>query len=323
MTLRSIVGTITIVAGLIASATANATYHLFQITQVFSNADGSVQYVVIGAYSGAQQFIAGRTLTSAQGATKRSFTFPANLPGDTAQGGDGYYGTGVSYRSMLIGTQSFAALNLLKPDYVVPDGFLFVANGVLDYAGSADVFTYASLPTTDGLALYRGGNRTVGSPLNFAGDTLRMPTSVAPTAAMALENPQPGSYQSGVGLISGWSCAGPTITVSIDGGQQRGVPYGSGRGDTASICGASTTNTGFGLLFNYNGLGSGSHTAQVFVNGTARGNPTPFTVTAPAGEFLSGASKQVTVTDFPTPGRTSTLIWQESQQNFAIKSVVP
>ncbi|MBK9115562.1 MAG: hypothetical protein IPM22_07930 [Betaproteobacteria bacterium] len=48
-----------------------------------------------------------------------------------------------------------------------------------------------------------------------------------------------------------------------------------------------------------------------------------FRVTAPAGEFLVGASKSTTATDFPTPGRTTTLIWQQSQQNFAIESVVP
>jgi len=37
-----------------------------------------------------------------------------------------------------------------------------------------------------------------------------------PTTTSALENPASGSFQSGIGLISGWSCQGP-VTVSVDG----------------------------------------------------------------------------------------------------------
>jgi len=135
----------------------------------------------------------------------------------------------------------------------------------------------------------------------------------------ALENPSPGSYQSGIGLISGWSCQGP-VTVSVD-GTSIATPYGGPRGDTAGICGGS--NNGFGLLVNYNNFGAGTHSAQLFVNGSPRGNPVSFVVTVPSGEFMSGLSKTVSVPNFPTPGRTTTLVWQESLQNFAIQSVFP
>ena len=100
------------------------------------------------------------------------------------------------------------------------------------------------------------------------------------------------------------------------------VPYGSARADTASVCGAANTNTGFGLLINFNTLGAGTHSAQLSVNGVAQGSPIPFIVTVPAGEFLTGALKQVPVSDFPVAGTTTTLTWQQSQQNFAIQSVV-
>jgi hypothetical protein len=320
MNLNVLIRTVMFVAGCACTTLASATFHLVQITQVFSNADGSVQYIELAALAGAQQFIGGHTIRSTSGSSTRSFTFPADLPGDTAHG-DGGYGMPSSYKSFLVATQGFAALNLVKPDYVVPNGFLFLTNGTIDYAESADVFVYASLPTTGGLALNRSGTTAVGAPLNFSGETARMPGTNAAVPAMALENPQPGSFQSGIGLISGWSCEGSTITVAIDGAAQRAVPYGSSRGDTAGICGAGTTNTGFGLLFNYNGLGTGNHTAQIFVNEQPRGNPTTFTVTAPAGEFLSGFSREITVPNFPVAGKTATLIWQEAQQNFAIKTV--
>ena len=137
----------------------------------------------------------------------------------------------------------------------------------------------------------------------------------------ALENPSPGSYQSGIGIISGWSCQGP-VSVGIDGKTPTSIPYGGPRGDTASACGGAANN-GFGLLLNYNNLGAGAHTAQLYVNGTARGGPVSFLVTVPQGEFATGLSRTITVPNFPSTGRTTTLIWQESQQNFAIQSVAP
>ncbi len=89
------------------------------------------------------------------------------------------------------------------------------------------------------------------------------------------------------------------------------------------MCGASNTYTGFGLLINFNLLGNGTHTAQAIVNGVAQGTPTQFTVTVPSGEFLTGVSSQITVPNFPSAGRTATPMWQQSQQNFAIRSVTP
>ena len=319
---RNVVRSIVLVAGLAWMTVANAAFHLIQVSQIFSNADGTVQYVVLTALAGGQQFVRGHTIVSSQGSAQNSFTLPTDLPGDTAESGGGIYGGGATVlKSFVVATQGFANLNLVKPDYIVPNNFFFTTNAVLNWAEGSDIYAYASLPTTGGLALYRNGTTAVGSPVNFFGETARMPTGNVSAAPMALENPQPGSFQSGIGLISGWSCEGSTITVSIDGAAQRGVPYGSSRADTGSICGAGNINTGFGLLFNYNGLGTGTHTARVFVNGQPRGNPVTFTVTAPAGEFLSGFSREITVPNFPTPGRTATLIWQEAQQNFAIKSV--
>ena len=66
------------------SFAANATYHLFRITQVYSNADGSVQYILLTATSGGQQYITGKNIKSSQGSVTRTFTFTKDLPGDTA-----------------------------------------------------------------------------------------------------------------------------------------------------------------------------------------------------------------------------------------------
>lgn len=136
--------------------------------------------------------------------------------------------------------------------------------------------------------------------------------------AQTLENPQPGSSQSGIGILSGWSCTGP-ISVLLD-GTAYAAAYGTGRADAASACGGNA-NVGFGLLFNFNILGNGNHTAQLRVNGVNVGGPVPFTVTVPAGEFATGLSKSITVPDFPSAGKNTQLVWQQSQQNFAISSI--
>ncbi len=167
-------------------------------------------------------------------------------------------------------------------------------------------------------------NTVVGAPVAVGLGPVDVTIGPASTPPLAFfENPQTGSFQSGAGLLYGWSCQGPSIAIVIDGGAPIHVPYGSTRPDTAIVCGDGNTNTGFGLLYNYNKLGNGQHSAQLFVNGAPMGSPARFTVTVPAGEFLEGVSKEVTVNDFPSPGRTTILIWQQALQNFAIKSVSP
>ena len=66
---------------------------------------------------------------------------------------------------------------------------------------------------------------TDGSPSQGGG------TSGAPPHV--LENPAPGSFQSGLGLISGWVCDAQTITISFDDGPPQEAAYGTSRGDTA------------------------------------------------------------------------------------------
>lgn len=136
-------------------------------------------------------------------------------------------------------------------------------------------------------------------------------------AQSSLENPQPDSFQSGIGVISGWTCGVGRVEIAVNGSR---LTAGSGtlRSDTAGVCGR--VDTGFGLLVNFNSLGTGKHTAQLFVNGIPQGTPTTFNVVAPAGEFLRGANASVQVANFPSIGNTTTLVWQESQQNFAVQS---
>jgi hypothetical protein len=153
---------------------AQATFHLWYINEVYSNADGTVQFIEMKAAASGQQFVRGHTIRSTSGSTTNSYTFPNDLPGDSAEGmGDpsgyyGGYGGEVLYKTFLIGTQGFAALNVVAPDFVVPNNFLFPSGGTLVFGEGADTFTYGALPG-DGRSLDRNRALAQNSPLNFAG----------------------------------------------------------------------------------------------------------------------------------------------------------
>lgn len=132
--------------------------------------------------------------------------------------------------------------------------------------------------------------------------------------AATLENPGQDQTYSGIGVISGWKCAATAITVRIDGGTPIPMLHGSERGDTRRECG--DTANGFLAIFNWALLDDGEHTAQAYDNGVPFGQKHSFTVTTTGEEFLTGASKCITVDDFPSDGETTYLEWNESTQHF-------
>lgn len=147
-----------LVAATLVATTASASFHLWVITEVYSNASGAVQYVVLQTSAGGQEFLAGHPLTASQGGNSRSFTFASNLPGDTTN------------RKFLIGSQGFANLGIVTPDYVVPNGFLFLPGGTINFAG-VNSLTYSALPSDGIHAIDRNGNSVATTPTNFAGAT--------------------------------------------------------------------------------------------------------------------------------------------------------
>ncbi len=174
---------------LLASCPAWATFHLWSMNELYSNADGSVQFLEMTALAPGQQFVGGHTLRATQGSAAHTFTLPANLPEDTA----GHH--------MLIGTQSFAALGVVAPDYVVPDGFFFSGNGTIVWGEGADVWSYANLPGDGTLSLERDGTTAVNSPLDFTGATGTVSLAATPPRNyQALWWNAPAESESGWGL---------------------------------------------------------------------------------------------------------------------------
>jgi len=200
---------------LFAGGVARAEYHTFQIEQIFSNADGTVQFVVMHEMfsQNGENFWMGNSMVSGQGMSSQTFTFNKNLPGGTPSYG---YGMGTpsptANKRVLIATQGFAALGIVTPDFVVPNGFIPIGGGTLNYA-SVDSVTFAALPTDGLTAIDRNGTRIQNLATNFGGQSASV-TAAAPAAAIV---PRGGVWydpnQSGSGF--GFDYQNGTLIVEV------------------------------------------------------------------------------------------------------------
>ena len=168
MKMRSTVGTVVVatISSFLVSSPALATFHLWNISEIYSNADGTVQYIELFTTSNNQQFTAGTTIRASQGASSNDFVFPGPTPAPTG----GHH--------LLLATADFASLpGAVTPDYTLADGFLFTPNGIVNYL-SANSLTYDCLPTDGSSSLHCDANNGVmctatsiaaNSPTNYAG----------------------------------------------------------------------------------------------------------------------------------------------------------
>jgi len=164
---------------MLLATSASANFHTFRIQQLYSNAEGTIQYIV---FHESQQFngehVWGGHVLVSTGTDGReiAFTFPVDLP--AAETSDSY---------VLVATKSFAALGLIAPDYIVPDGFLPVAGGQLNFA-DVDALEFRSLPTDGTQALLRDGTIGPNVARNFRGASASVkPTIVIAPTTLAVE----------------------------------------------------------------------------------------------------------------------------------------
>jgi hypothetical protein len=152
-------------AAMLAADVAQANFHTFAIETIYSNADGTVQYVVLRETQGfpGENLWSGHAFTSTHAGVTKSFPFMTDLPSNRTGG-----------KAVLLATQGFAALALIAPDYVIPNGFLATDGGTLNYAG-VDQVTYGPLPTDGAAAISRTGTTAPNIATNFAGATAVIP----------------------------------------------------------------------------------------------------------------------------------------------------
>ena len=193
----------------------------FAIDQVYTNADGTVQFIVVrdhGAHdcdAGENQW-AGQSLISRGPAGPRTYVFTVNLP--TCQ---------TSGKRMLIATEAFAALGLVTPDYVIPDDFVQYPSGGLNFANVGDL-SYTNLPNDGIHALDGSGATVVNLATNLAGASASVTAASFVATAIEYYHAQFGHYfvtatgdeidKLDSGYFTGWARTGESFKVYVAAG---------------------------------------------------------------------------------------------------------
>lgn len=134
-----------------------------------------------------------------------------------------------------------------------------------------------------------------------------------------IENPGHMSYESGVGIISGFHCTAETVEIKIDDRKIGTAFVGTNRLDAKSLCGKE--EVGFSYLINFNSLKPGEHRIELLSGSQVFAAATFFTKRSGGQEFIKGAKRRYRQNEFPTPTQGAELIWVESKQNFVISKI--
>lgn len=201
--MRVLVQALGFTAFALVATQAQATFHLWVIDQIYYDSTGNVQFIELFTSAGGQQFVGGHSITASSGNNPvHTFTFAADLPSDTTN------------KHFLIATQGFAALGIVKPDYVVPNGFFYTPSGSINYAG-VDIVNYQSLPTDGVHSIAANGTPMVNSATNFAGQTGSIAATPPPSPPMQPPPMQPPASKSAQSVWSGQlvRTAGPAFSA--------------------------------------------------------------------------------------------------------------
>src|SRR5688572_19104284 len=99
---------------LTVSSRSEAAFHAWEIKEVYSNADGRVQFIELFTAIGSQTVLANHTITATSDGVTRTFQFPSNIVGNTAN------------QHLLIATPGFASIpGAPVPDFILPCGPFF------------------------------------------------------------------------------------------------------------------------------------------------------------------------------------------------------
>ncbi len=151
---------------LISTGPADATFHITDFIEIFSNEDGTIQYIEMQMQSDFQEQFQGEALTT----NANEFTFPNDLPSTDTQ-----------FRSILIATQGFADLpGAPAPDYIIPSNFFNTGGDTITLVqGQFGDFLFGpgDLPVDGVSALRKDLSTVTNSPTNFVGDTASIDVS--------------------------------------------------------------------------------------------------------------------------------------------------
>ena len=169
-----------LLAAFLLAGRAEASFHLFDIQEVFRNSDGSVLFIELFTASANQNFLTGHAVTFEINAVVQGTVNLSDLPNVTT-----------ANKSVLISTANLATLYGVTPDFVIPANFFSAgANNFLNFSGGTDRVNLTLLPTNgssslNGLIADSGQTsastsvNTFATPTNFAGQTATIPEAGA------------------------------------------------------------------------------------------------------------------------------------------------
>lgn len=197
---------------LFGSNVARASFHVWAVMELYSSADGSVQFVKLTNNSSlftVEYFLGGHVIicTGPPGITN-TFTFPTNLPA-----------VSTANKTFLIGTTNLATVpGGVTPDYVFTNKtpFLFLSTGVTNTVGIINSVetpaAYTNLPADGVSSLIGLGSSLVvatNSPKNFSGQS----NSIVPIrfdSSKLADTNFVMTFRTATGVNGG---AGPTYTI--------------------------------------------------------------------------------------------------------------
>lgn len=158
-------------AAMLLPTAAHAAFHAWQIRELYTNLDGSTQFIELFTTAGSQQFTNGQIIQVTEQATgtTHTFMFPSNTPDPTDN------------HAILIATSDFVSLGGPTPDFILPMEFLFSGASTMEFVGTIQgPFSYSGLPTDGINSLAIPGMTTqTNNPENYKGAMGSVPEPAA------------------------------------------------------------------------------------------------------------------------------------------------
>jgi len=155
-----------VLAMLVAVTPVQGAFHLWNIREVYTDASGTKQFIELFTSASGQTFVGGQQIRVSDGVTTHTFTISGNLASDSAN------------HALLFGTASITNFGSPKPNYVLPDNFVFANGGTISFFG-ANSGAYTALPADGVLSRTWSDGNAINSPQNFGGEsgTISIPNS--------------------------------------------------------------------------------------------------------------------------------------------------
>jgi len=180
--LTTTAGILLLSAAVLSAAPVHAASHQWRFNEVFSTADGTIQFIEMKECCGftSENALNGKWILAVD--ADLQYNFPANIAGNTAN------------RHLLLATQAFADLpGVPVPDFIIPEGFLPLGGETLEYWMYVDAtWTYGAMPTDGVNSIHADGSTGVNSPTNFAGESVTVSVPVTPVTWGMIKSGNPG-----------------------------------------------------------------------------------------------------------------------------------